>query len=93
MEFAKSLYLAFLNFSKTFHLETDASKMGLGACLSQSYPVNDMLNRSYLHPVEFGLHTTNSAKKNYSTTELEAMAIIYALRRFYPVYLFYLRRF
>ncbi len=84
-EFAKNLYLVFPDFSKMFYLETDASKMGLGACLSQSYPVNEMSSRSYLHPIEFGSCTTNSAEKNYSVMELEAMAVIYALQKFYPV--------
>ncbi len=69
-EFAKNLYLAFPDFSKTFYSETDVSKLGLGACLSQSYSVNDTSKHSYLHPVEFGLHTTNGVEKNNSAMEL-----------------------
>ncbi|MCP4601785.1 MAG: hypothetical protein GY847_14935, partial [Proteobacteria bacterium] len=85
VEFAKNLHLAFPDFSKKFSLERGASKEGVGACLSQSYPINETSNRTYLHPIEFGSRTTNGAEKRYCATELEAMAVIYALRKFYPV--------
>ena len=68
--------LAFPNFNKTFHLATDASKTGLGACLSQ-YDEDQKLR-----PVGFAGRGFTKAEQNYNTTEQECLAIVWAVQHF-----------
>ncbi len=35
-----------------------------------------------MHPIHFASRTMNDAKNNYSETELEALGVCYALRKF-----------
>jgi RNase H-like domain found in reverse transcriptase/Reverse transcriptase (RNA-dependent DNA polymerase)/Integrase zinc binding domain len=63
--------------NNTFILTTDASKIGLGAVLSNS-------NK---RPIAFASRALNNAEKNYSTTEIELLAIVWAVKKYRP-YLF-----
>ena len=67
--------LVFPNFKKPFHLATDASITGLGACLSQE--VNGVLR-----PVGFAGRGLTNAERNYTTTEQECLAVIWAIQHF-----------
>ena len=73
--------LAFPDFSKTFILETDASGTGLGAVLSQ----NQEDDRP--KPLCFASRTLQSHEKNYGVSELEALAVVWAVKHF-RVYLY-----
>ena len=55
--------LAFPNFSKDFHLETDASDLGLGALLSQEQEDGSV------KPLAYASRTLRSHEQNYGTTE------------------------
>jgi len=68
--------LSRLDFSKTFTVVTDASKFALGAVLTQNQK-----------PICYASRTLNPAEINYSTTEKELLAIVWAVRYFRP-YLF-----
>jgi hypothetical protein len=57
-----------------FIVTTDASNVGLGAMLSQ---VTEGIER----PVAFVSRTLTPAEKNYSTTEREALAVIWAIKK------------
>lgn len=61
---------------KPFILHTDASAGGIGATLVQAD------EKGVEHPVAYVSRTLNKAERNYSTTEREALAIIYALKQF-----------
>ena len=69
--------LLFPDFSKPFILTTDASDDAIGAVLSQ---IQDELE----HPVAYLSRTLNKAEHNYSTTEKECLAVLYALSHFRP---------
>ena len=58
-------------------LETDASYHGLGAVLSQK------LAGQKLHPVAFGSRALSPTEKNYSVTELETLAVVWAIKHFH----------
>ena len=62
-------------------LETDASKMGLGAVLSQ------MLDDQRLHPVSYASRSLSSPKKNYAIAELETLSVVWAINN-YHAYLY-----
>ncbi|GFW54724.1 integrase catalytic domain-containing protein [Trichonephila clavipes] len=61
------------DFSKPFLIRTGASNYALGAVLLQGEDKEE-------HPVEFASRLLNPAERNYSTTELEALAVVWAPR-------------
>ncbi|GFW42339.1 transposon Tf2-9 polyprotein [Trichonephila clavipes] len=63
------------DFSKPFLIRTDASNYALGAVLLQGEDKEE-------HPVEFASRLLNPAERNYSTTEREALAVVWALNKF-----------
>lgn len=61
--------------SKPYIIKTDASNYALGAILVQGEGVEE-------HPVEYASRLLTAAERNYSTTEREALAVIWALEKF-----------
>ena len=72
--------LQYPDFSKEFILTTDASKLAIGAVLSQGSIGSDK-------PIAYASRTLNSSEINYSTIEKELLAIVWATKYFRP-YLF-----
>ena len=68
--------LAYPDFAKPFVLHTDASGKGLGAVLEQIQDDGDH------HPVAFASRTLSKHEVKYGITELETLAVIWALRHF-----------
>lgn len=69
--------LQYPDFSRPFNLTTDASNVALGAILSQGSIGKDK-------PIAFASRTLNDHEKNYSTTEKELLAIVWAVKHFRP---------
>ncbi len=69
--------LAYPSFDKDFVLETDASIKGVGAILSQKQ------DDGKLHPVAFAGRALSQSEKNYSITELETLAVVWAVSHFH----------
>ena len=76
--------LVFPNFNKPFLLETDASKEGLGAVLSQKQ------DDGCYHPVAFGSRTLMPSKQNYHNSKLEFMALKRSVTKHFKEYLAYM---
>lgn len=74
---ANDQILAYPDFEKPFILTTDASDYALGAVLSQ---VQNNVER----PIAFASRTLNSTEINYATNEKEALAIIWAVKKYQP---------
>ena len=70
--------LAYPSFDRPYTLETDASGKGIGAMLSQKQ--NEDGN---LHPVAFASRSLNAAERNYSISELETLAVVWAISHFH----------
>ncbi len=68
--------LAYPDYSQPFLLYTDASTVGLGAALMQ------LDARGKIQPLAYASRTLNKAETNYSTTHLEALAVVWALKHF-----------
>ena len=69
--------LKFPDFSKEFIVITGASSIAIGAVLCQTYDGEDL-------PVAFAGRSTTCAEKNYSATDIEALAVVYAAKTFHP---------
>ena len=67
--------LAYPSFGEPYTVETDTSISGLGAVLLQ------MQKDSRLHPVAYISRSPTAAERNYSITELETLAVVWALTR------------
>lgn len=63
------------NGSKPYILRTDASAYALSAVLLQTHDDQE-------HPIEFASRLLTSAERNYSTTEREALAVVWSLSKF-----------
>src|ERR671928_220754 len=69
--------LAYPDFEKEFILYTDASGYALGAVLSQK----DKDGKE--HVIYYASKSLTDAEKNYSTTELECYAVVWAVEKFH----------
>ena len=67
--------LGYPDFDLPFIVETDASSHAVGAVLAQK-------QGGRVHPLQFASRSLNSAEKNYSACGREAVAVIFALRKF-----------
>jgi len=68
---AKETLVTFPDFSKEFEIHTDASKLQLGACISQDGK-----------PVAFYSRKLSPAQTRYTTTERELLSIVETLKEF-----------
>ena len=57
-----------------FIVETDASILGIGAVLAQKQ------QDGHVHPVAYASRTLNPHEQNYAITELETLALVWALK-------------
>ncbi|VDK45534.1 unnamed protein product [Cylicostephanus goldi] len=64
---------------RPYHIHTDASTIGVGACLLQENP-----ETGNQHPIAYCSRPLTKHEKNYAVIELEALAIVFALNHFYP---------
>ena len=58
-----------------FYIHTDASNYALGAVLMQG-------KKEKQHPIEYASRLLLKAEQNYSTTEREAVAVVWAVQKF-----------
>ena len=70
--------LAFPNFQTPFIVETDASGAGLGAVLAQKQKDGSV------RPVAYASRSLQQHEKNYGTTELEGLGVVWAAKHFRP---------
>lgn len=61
--------------TKPYVIKTDASNYAIGAVLVQGEGEME-------HPVEYASRLLNQAERNYSTTEREALAVVWAVNKF-----------
>lgn len=70
--------LAHPDYTKPFIVHTDASTTGLGVGLSQKDAEGNE------HPIVYLSRTLSPAENNYSSTEMECLAPIWALKKLHP---------
>ena len=75
--------LAFTNYTKEFLLETNTSKQGLGAILSQKQ------EDGQFHLVAYSSRVLTIHEKNYHSTKLEFLALKWAVMEHFREYLLY----
>ena len=72
------------NWDLPFHVYVDASNIALGCVLSQKDPKN------LDHPIYFASRQLIATEKNYTTSEKEALAMIFVVEKFLHYLLGYL---
>ena len=70
------LILVFPDWKKIFHVHVDASSIALGIILAQ--PSEGGID----HPISFASRKLSSVERNYTTTERQGLAMVYALQKF-----------
>ena len=75
--------LAFADYTKDFLLETDASKEGLRAVLSQKQ------ENGWFHPVAYGSWALTMHEKNYHSMKMLFLALKWAVMEHFKEYLLY----
>ena len=75
--------LGFADYTRDFLLETNASKEGLGAVLSQKQ------EDGQFHLVAYGSRVLITHEKNYHSTKLEFLALKWAVMEHFKKYLLY----
>ena len=73
---SRETLLSYPDFNEPFEIQTDASKLQLGAVISQKGK-----------PVAFYSRKLNSAQVNYTTTERELLSIVETLKEFHNILL------
>ena len=73
--------LAFPDFNKPFHLETDASRRGLGAILFQK-----QADRQY-HPIAYASHVMNETEQRYHSNKQEFLTLKWVVAEQFHEYL------
>jgi hypothetical protein len=68
--------LVFPDWNKEFHVHIEASSISLGAVLSQPRA------RYIDHPLALASRKLSTIEINYTTTEREGLAMVYALQKF-----------
>ena len=68
--------LVFPDWNKEFHVHVDASSITLGTVLAQFGEGN------IDHPISFASRKLSTVEKNYTTTEREGLAMVYAQQKF-----------
>ena len=71
------LILTYPDFTRPFHLYTDASNSALGFSLGQEIDSNE-------HIVAYGGRELSLAETRFSTTEREALAVVEGIKRYQP---------
>ena len=67
----REVFLAYPDFNAPFEIHTDASKLQIGAVISQK-----------VNPIAFYSRTMNIAQHNYTTTEKELLSVVAYLKEF-----------
>jgi len=75
-QFLEDIIIQYPDFSRKFYISTDASTTHIGAELFQK------TNEGQHQTLSFISRTLNSAERNYGTTELELLAIVFACKKF-----------
>ena len=75
--------LVFTDYTKDFLLETDAFRKGLGAVLSQKQ------EDGWFHLVAYSSWALTTYEKNYHSTKLEFLELIWAVTEYFKEYLLY----
>lgn len=75
-QLATTPILTYPNWDKEFHVHVDASNYAIGARMAQ---IGD---HGLDHPVYFASRLLSKAEKNYSTTEQEALKMVYVVQKF-----------
>ncbi|CAB0040663.1 unnamed protein product [Trichogramma brassicae] len=65
------------DFSRPFKVQSDASADAIGAVLTQDQEDGE-------HPIVYISRVLNAAERNYSTTERECLAVVWAIKKFRP---------
>ena len=75
--------LKFMDYSKPFMLETDASSNGLGAVLLQEG------EDGKLHPIAYGSQSLTKAERNYQSGKTDFLTLKWAVTDHFKEYLIY----
>jgi len=71
------------NFNKTFYLQMDTSKYGVGAVLSQEGEAKQSTPRKQ-HPIAFYSATFSPMEQNYDTYDLEFLGVLKSIKHWRP---------